>query len=152
MKMPHVEPARAEHLASLLAGLDQSRAEIAWSAIGMEPERVAREALEGSAAAWVWIAEDRVACMFGVGQLQVIGPAIGWMLATELVEKYRFTFVRHCRETLKNMLVLHPSIEAFVDIRFEKSVHWMKWMGFRVNEAPIPYLNTAFYRAQIGSK
>lgn len=148
--MPHIEPARPEHIESLLEGLDHLRAEIVWGAIGMSPESVARESLEGATAAWVWIADGRVACMFGVGQLQIIGPPIGWMLATDLVEKYRFTFIRHCREALKNMLLLHPAIEAFVDIRFEKSVNWMKWMGFQVADHAVPFQNTAYFHACIG--
>jgi hypothetical protein len=108
-----------------------------YDGLGMKPLDALLYSLNRSIDAYSWIVEGRVACMFGVGVRDIISKKhIPWLLTTSLVEKYPVDFLRASRFIFHHFNVDRQfELSSFVDSRHVKSVQWLKWLGFAVNEA-----------------
>lgn len=54
----------------------------------------------------------------------------GWMLATDIIEKYPFHFLRRSRSLLPVIHTFHPIITNHVDERNTVHIRWLRWLGF----------------------
>lgn len=80
------------------------------------------------------------AAMFGVGidnYLSRIGHP--WMLATPLLYEFPMVFLRHSRRFIAEMLDAAPILENHVLASNAESIRWLKWCGFKFDEAPAPW-------------
>lgn len=80
--------------------------------------------------------------VFGIARVSVLNAdGIPWMLGTDLIDKYAFTFVRRSRKLINKWSEDHPVMKNYVHVDNTISIHWLKWLGFDVKE-PIIYGNT----------
>ena len=92
-----------------------------------------------STQSWVGTVNGRVACVFGVGAISILG-GIGspWMLGTDDITRHPGAFIKHSLPYIRAMLAAYPRLENHVDARNTKAVRWLKRAGFTLHE-PVPY-------------
>ncbi len=86
---------------------------------------------------WTGWVDGEIACIWGIETVTIMADeATLWMISTPLVEKHAFTFVRKSqifiRELMKQRFKL---IHGMVSADFERSIAWLKWLGFKINAA-----------------
>lgn len=61
-----------------------------------------------------------------------------WLLGTDKVKELWRPFLRTCKQTLPSVLEKYPNLRNWCDARYERSLAWLRWLGFTV-EPPVPY-------------
>lgn len=131
-----VLPATMEH-AQMIAPLLREDARKEVEAVGMvNPEKVLKTALRQSEFAWTGLADGEIACMWGIQGGTLLSSMGGlWLVTTPVVDKYKFIFLRWSRifmDELRNT-GKYTTIHGLVRGDFERSVTWLKWLGFKIN-------------------
>lgn len=150
MKVRIVVPAHTDHIFWLANNMSEADRDEVAAAVGMGPYRALADSLNRSVAAWTGMAGDSIpVCMFGVTPVDILG-GIGspWLLGTNDVRRYAFTFLRLNRQYIPKMLSLFPLLVNYVDARHEVAIKWLKWLGFKFDPEPVPYgiWDFPFYR------
>jgi hypothetical protein len=68
--------------------------------------------------------------LLGVGKSMIEGAGSIWLLATDDIEKYQITFLRHSKKVLKELQQDYLALHNYVDARNSLHIKWLKWMGF----------------------
>lgn len=61
-----------------------------------------------------------------------------WMLGTTNILKHRTAFLHACRRYLPEYVLMYPNLRTYIDARYELSLRWAKWLGFKIG-APVPF-------------
>lgn len=86
----------------------------------------------------VWEVDGKVVCMFGVTPVEEYeGVGLIWMLATSEFEQYSKMFAVRCQKVVEKMVDGYEFIYNYVHSKNEKSVQWLRWLGFQTY-APEP--------------
>ncbi len=136
---PDVLPANltmAEEFAASMRQIDKEEC----LAGGLTPLQAVRSSLCYSDKAFIWLTDGKPACMFGVGNPQAFSNVgIPWLFSTEEVKRNKFRFLRCYHPFLESMLAMYNRLENYVDTRQKETITWLKWMGFSVEDNPVPY-------------
>lgn len=123
-----------EHIAELVANMrEEDRAEV--EAFGDDP----MEALEGSVArsveAWTAQADGRVIGIFGLAPPTVLSDmAVPWLLTTKDMPYHKREFLVRSRQIVNDWQSRYGLLVNYVDMRYEKALRWLKWLGFENGE------------------
>jgi hypothetical protein len=81
----------------------------------------------------VWEVDGKVVCMFGVTPIDEFEQKVGmiWMLATPDFDKYSRMFAVRCQKVVEKMVSGYEFIYNYVHSKNEKSVAWLRWLGFK---------------------
>jgi hypothetical protein len=86
--------------------------------------------LKASTACWVGQIDGDVACAFGVVQPSILSDsAYLWLLHTDLVEQHKFMFIHYSQIVLKIILDHWPRVVGHADVRNDKAIRWLRWLG-----------------------
>ena len=100
-----------------------------WHLSRSSPGDALRVAMEACDYTRVVLLDGKVVCMFGIGgEKGEVG--VPWMLASDLLKKIRKTFVRECREFLKEMSKDYTLLFNAAWTKNEEHIKWLKWLGF----------------------
>lgn len=98
-----------------------------------DPKVPMREAIRKSGSLWIGIIEDEAIVLCGLYTPSLLdGNAYIWLVTTPEVEKHQFTFVRQTQIFIKRISQDYRVIHGLVDIRYERSIKWLKWLGFEM--------------------
>lgn len=129
-------PEDVEAFAPLIRDADRIEVEASHD---MTPREALEYALGLSTVAWSAWVDDHPVCMFGVAPLSILeGRGTPWMLGTEGVTTWPLVFLRRCKQCVKAMRAVYPTLENFVHDDNELAKRWLSWMGFEVSE-PVPF-------------
>jgi hypothetical protein len=104
---------------------------------GREAEGI-RNSVRLSTHLWAGEAEGRVAAIFGVVPVSLLGgQGAPWLMGTPLIDRHRGAFIRLNRTYIPQMLDTYPHLVNIVDARNVRSIAWLKRLGFEVH-APLP--------------
>lgn len=100
--------------------------------------------------------DDGLVCVYGVSMIDPVAQVgCPWMLGTTLLDKkHKRAPLLIGRECLQSMVDLFPGgLRNYVDARNDKSIRWLKWLGFRF-DTPINfgYMKLPFYPFVMGDK
>ena len=105
----------------------------------------------------VWVAaghDHNPIAIFGVAPISMLN-SIGspWMLATDEAFRHPRTLVVEGRRYLAKMRESYFSLTNYVDARNDKSIRWLRRMGFEIHP-PIPYgiEGEPFHRFTMGAE
>jgi hypothetical protein len=88
--------------------------------------------------------EGEAVGVFGVREFNSYG--IPWLLASEGVEKYAKTFIKHNRLMLDKWLERFPVLFNYVDKRNTTSINWLRFLGFKmIREVTLHDPDVPFY-------
>jgi hypothetical protein len=129
----------AAHVAELAQTMCDADVAEAWAAAHMMPLEALEASVAGSRDTLTGLADGKVLCIFGVGQLHALAfVGYPWMLGSVELPKHTAAFIRGSRGWFREITKIYPYLENYVDIRNHRAIRWLKWMGFQV-DAPIPH-------------
>lgn len=87
-----------------------------------------RMAVESTAAVDAY---GRVVCVYGVSQHPTQSEVgIVWLLGTNLLDAHMFQLCKVVKEVLAFWHKTFPVLTNYTDLRNERVLHWLKWLGF----------------------
>jgi hypothetical protein len=100
---------------------------------------------------WAVYADGEFVCLFGMHPLGLLSDtALIWMLGTDLIERHKGAFIRHSREYIQTMLRVSPVLTNWCDVRNNKTIRWLKLMGFTFFKSePYGVKGYPFYRFEL---
>lgn len=130
--------AEPEHLAFIAENMRQSDVDQLWATAEVTPELGLKINIDISRTARVVLIENEPVAAFGVVCSEdEFGRLCGspWLLATDTVERHRFTLCAVARAYLKGLKAGEfDNLLNYVDARDEKLIKWLRWLGFEVHE------------------
>lgn len=146
-----VESGDVGYIAAHLREAD--RQEIAATRPNADPADVIANAVLRSSHTWV-AANGSPIAIFGVAPVSLLG-SIGspWLLATDEAFKHPRTLVVAGRRYISTMRALYSKLFNYVDARNDKSIRWLRRIGFTVLPA-VPYgvEGELFHRFEMGAE
>lgn len=115
---------------------------------GTNPGEVLRTALRRSRYALTALVDDAPVAMFGVAPSGLISTTgVIWLLATDEAEKHWLRFGKISRDAVGFFQTQFTTLENFVDAENTTSINWLRWLGFTLDKAPVPFgvAQTPFY-------
>lgn len=77
-----------------------------------------------------------LACIFGVGRVTLLSNrGVVWFVATPVIEHNQMAFLRVCRRYYAEMCYGYSRMFNYVDARNTLAINWLKWLGFKFEEA-----------------
>lgn len=129
--MIRVEPATRSH-AERMAPIMRQEDSTEVLALGFSPLDALTHSLDNSFVAEAAVLGDEVVAMWGAcAEAYAGGKAFMWMLGTEHVPRNVKALLRGSRSFVAYTHQFYPLLECLVDMRYEKAVRWIEWMGFR---------------------
>lgn len=145
-------PATKEHAEHIAAHVrDPDRVEL-WITSMSKPERVMLSGMRLSDFCLTGMADGEPVCMWGVVRESLIGNVgVPWMVGSKSLDRLANTFLRRCRGPLMQALGDYDRLVNYVDSRNDRTIRWLKWLGFRFDPHPMPYgvFNMPFYRFEM---
>lgn len=136
MPVPSIVPATASHAAVIAANTrHEDKRELA--ACGYKPLAATLLSLHASTQAWTGLVDCQPICVFGISEWPD-GTGRPWMVGTELLAKHQKIFLRRCKNCVAIMQDNYSLLHNYVDARNLLAVKWLKWLGFKFDEAT-PY-------------
>ncbi len=151
MRTKHIEirPATFDDIAPIAANVREAdRRECAAQTL-MDPADAIAFVMRPAVRAWVGLVDGEHACIFGVSRMASVGGDCGtpWLIGTPLIEQNERAFLRRNKPYISEFIKLFPMLENWVDMRNEKAVRWLAWLGFKIHDAePHGPLGRMFHR------
>ncbi len=139
MAKAEIVVATAEHVAELAETMRQADRDEIRAASMQEPLAALTNGLRASTHAWAGLLDGEVACIFGVAPISLMGGnGSVWLLGSDLIDQHPKHFLRRCRRQLAVMARGYSLLQNYVDDRNKKSIAWLEWLGFTIEE-PVPH-------------
>lgn len=143
---PEIVTAELHHIPRILAGIREADRDELFALYRQTPAEVLDASFRLSQMAWTGLVDGVPVCMFGVVK---VSGAVGrpWMIGTTDLDRYAMIFLRRCKKQVEAMQRRFAHLENFVDIRNQKAIDWLRWLGFRFGKAELmgPF-SLPFYR------
>ncbi|WP_271311450.1 hypothetical protein [Yersinia intermedia] len=154
MRQVQIVPATQEHAAALLPRVRQADVDEFYAAALMSPDEVIQRSMSASTVCFAGLVDGEVIVLFGVVPGSILtGFGVPWLVAADSMERYQFTFLRHCKPAVRYILSIYPRLENYVDTRNSAAKRWLHWLGFTIDD-PIPYgaLKLPFHHFELRAK
>lgn len=122
------------HVDQLVADMrDEDAAECA--AFGLTPAQALSRCL-ASRNTLAGVADDKTVAIFGL-RTGDYHPRLSliWLLSSREANAHKIAFARWSKAFVDDKKHTHKWMGNFVDARYEKSVKWLKWLGFEIRPA-----------------
>lgn len=134
--MASVREARPEDIPELKDRLRQADVEEVWASGHYTPEAALRLSYLSSTMRYTVEHENRAVAMFGVAPVSLLSDkGSPWLLGSDDLLRIKIPFLRQSRDYVQEMLTVCPYLENYVDVRNTLSIVWLKWCGFKMEEA-----------------
>ena len=81
--------------------------------------------------------DGQIAAMWGCGGAWLGYEGVPWLLTAPPVEVIKLQFLRECRAGIAEMLDLYPVLRNYVHNDYEKSIRFLRCLGFIIGD-PVP--------------
>lgn len=69
-----------------------------------------------------------------------------WLLGTKDIEKVQYSFYKHSRKVMRMMLESFDIVENYIPKFHRKSIDWIQWLGFQLDNYTYFYNEYEFFR------
>lgn len=131
--------ATMQHVEALRGRLRESDLLEIKAHTGRDPYESLKEAFEMSGLCWAGLRKGKVIALFGAASVSVLST-IGapWMLGSEELNSAGIGILKFSRYYVSKMRERFSYLTNFIDARQTKSIRWLKWNGFKIEE-PKPF-------------
>lgn len=114
------------------------------------PEEALRRSVQLSHEAIVARVGGEPVCIYGLGFGSMLGGmARPWLMGTDAIDWHCMTFLRSNRAVVREWAKRYD-LENYVDARHTKAIRWLRWLGFRLDDAePYGPYGMAFHRFEM---
>ncbi len=131
---------RIEHAARLAPRLRRADLDEAFAVARLDGLTALAISFRRSSLAVTCMAGDIPVAMCGAAPENASGrSALPWLMASHDIENHAVAFLRQSRRHVRLMLAQHPMLHNWVDARHHAALHWLQWLGFRIDPRPEPY-------------
>lgn len=107
-----------------------------YATSGRVPHIAIKEAFLRSDMCWTGFIDDLPIAMFGCAAPSVMATiASPWMLGTDELDSAAIGIGRASLYYVQKMSERFDYLENYIDARQKKSIRWLKWCGFTIEEA-----------------
>jgi hypothetical protein len=108
------------------------------------------KAVDESTSSWVCTDGKRIFVLCGVFPHKE-GSAFFWLMSDGDLESCRYSFLKQTRIFFNRLLEDYTYIVAVVNTEHEKSIKWLRWLGFEIVPEALPYAHgrATYYNAWI---
>lgn len=132
-----IRPAVADDIPAIAANARAADVQ-EMAVLGLTVERALQGGMQVSDWSYTGLVDDVPVCMFGVAPRSVLtGEGIPWMLGTNGLEPAQVPFLRLCRPVVTAMQAAYPRLANVIDARNTVAMRWLRWLGFRFDDAPV---------------
>jgi hypothetical protein len=132
-------PAEQDHLVYVAERMRREDVEEVAAASGLSPLVAMRHSYEFSSECYTGMAGDEPFCVFGVVPRSLVSSVgVPWLLGTDSLPSHSTGFLKRNRKVVREWREKFALLENYVDCRNTKSIAWIRWLGF-VLEEPQPY-------------
>lgn len=131
------------HVEALAATMRKEDREEVMASSGSLPLEAIEHSISLSNMSKAIVIDGEVIGIMGVNPVSVIGN-VGcfWWLSSDNLDKYKLSFMKLLRDNQKELFGIKDSfgfLMNYVDARYDKSIKWLKWLGFYVSQETIPH-------------
>jgi len=101
-------------------------------ACGWSPYEAVTLSVQKSEQVWVASAPEGAVCIWGVERTTLIGGALGWLLTSNLIDKYSRPFLRQAKSCIVDLHKQYGYIDNYVDSRHTRALRFLEWLGFEI--------------------
>ena len=117
---------------------ESDKAEV-WAASHLSPEAALAQSVACSGEALTALVSGEPVCIFGVGIYSLACPVgVPWMLGTNALGCLQMRLARQSKRIIDAWLLRFESLENYVDARQVRSIKYLRWLGFEIEE-PQPW-------------
>jgi hypothetical protein len=120
-----------------------------FASTGASPHHAVKESWNMSTRRWIiYNRRDLPVAVLGVRPVDMFSDiGVPWFLGTDGMDKMKRFFIEISKPIIEEMKQGFDLLVNFVDARYIKTVRWLKWCGFIIEE-PEPYgaLQLPFHR------
>jgi hypothetical protein len=119
---------------------------------GKSPHLALMEDWEMSSRRWIiFNKQAQAVAVLGVRPLyQFSDEGDLWLLGTDGLNKISKFFLKISKPILEEMKGGFKTLVGYIDARYEKTIRWMKWMGFTIEEAePFGVMGLPFHNVHM---
>jgi hypothetical protein len=137
-----------EHLDHIVQNIRKPDLAELWASCLQTPDVVARKGLERSEVVMTGMIDDEPVCVWGVvKESMLFNAGTPWMIGSKALDRNATKFLRHCRPEVMKLLDNYDILENYVDARNRRSIQWLRWLGFNIEEAePYGVFKLPFHR------
>lgn len=149
-----VVPATAAHASELARRMRCADRVEVWASHRTTPRQAVAQSMRMSRDTYAGLADGRVVCLFGVARATALSnDGMPWMLATPLLRKHAFAFLRRNRQVVNKWRAEYATLANYVDARNTLTLRWLAWLGFTIEPAaPYGAEQLPFHRFSAGPK
>lgn len=131
-----IVPATPEHARELGQTMRAGDVDEIWASGHFTPEEGLLASIKGTISPYAALADGRVICMFGTGQVSMLSDeGFPWCLTARELPNHTRAFLRVSRRYIAHTRPKYRRLLNFVDARNTIAVRWLKWLGFEVHPA-----------------
>jgi len=148
-----IRPATMADIALIVPNLREADRRECVAQTLLQPEDAITFVMRSAVRAWAGTIDGEIACLFGVSRssLTTLEWGTPWMMGTPLIERHERAFLRRNKPYISEFKSIFPKLENWVDMRNEKAVRWLAWLGFKIHDAePHGLLGRPFHRFTMG--
>lgn len=107
-----------------------------WASRNFTPAEALEAGIhESQYAAVAWV-DDLPCAVYGLRVESALGGiGVPWMLATEGALEHKSEFLKQSPDIVRSMLNICPTLYNYVHAENTKSIRWLKWLGFDLEDA-----------------
>lgn len=137
--MYEIVPTTEEHVAELSHSMRPEDVAECWAAQHLTPYEAIKRSLSYTDHPKTGLVDGKVINIWGVGKTTSLSDeGIPWMLTSHLVDYHIRPFLVESKAALVEMKKEASTFSNVVDARNNKAIKWLKWLGFKMEEAA-PY-------------
>ncbi len=88
-----------------------------------------------SAKLYIGSVDGKMCCAWGVVPPSLMSDrAYLWLFSTDVVEQYKFLFVRNSQRAIQEILEEWPILTGYCEMHSNRSTRWLKWLGAKFGE------------------
>lgn len=134
-----IVPAEIEHIHWIMQHVRPEDRDELWAAARATPQECMRYGIVMGRESWTGLVDGNPIVMCGVTSPSIMSDeGSPWLVATNDLEKHGLEFLKLSRRMARIWFGRYTSLQNWVDIRNEKAVQWLQWLGFEMEE-PAPF-------------
>jgi len=103
--------------------------------VGIKLVEEMASALEASLVAYAGFVDGDLIAIWGVKSSSMVsGYGYLWMVTTKTADEHPLVLARYSRRVIDYLLNHYSLLHGFVGWKYERSIRWLKWLGFEIGE------------------
>lgn len=125
-----------EHVDLLKGNIRAQDLEEITAGTSIPPNEMLQRGFDYSTLAWAAMRDGKIVCIWGVSSVTTLSETgIPWLIGSDQLKFCDLELGKATCYYVKQMAQLYPRLENFVYFKQKRVIRWLKWAGFKIEEA-----------------